>query len=185
MSRARVKTICMLATMLAVTVACSAQVPKVISQKLYDQLDQAIANNDLSRLLGFYDSSFISSDQRGNRLAYAEWRRKIEKALPLFRRIDPRTTAEDVQVEGNRMVVYYKSEWSFEFHDQRYGWIPEISKETGEDTWERKGGQWKLVRETVFRVERQVDPTWAAREKQSLDDARAIINCSGGCPYPH
>jgi hypothetical protein len=183
MSRAIV--ICLLTASLAVSVDCSAQAPKVIANKLYAQWDQATASNDLSRMLGFVDSSYIDTDQRGNRAAYAEWRKKLEQALPLLRRVSAKTTVEDVQLEGNRMVVYTKSEMHFEFHEQSYGWVPEIYEGSGEDTWERKSGQWKLVRGTTFRAVRQADPNWAAREKRSLDDARDIINCSGGCPYPH
>jgi hypothetical protein len=177
--------ICVLATTLAVSVnSCYAQAPRVIAQKLYDQLDQALANHDLNRELGFYDSSYVETDVQGKHMAFAEWRRQEEQYFPLFRNINPSTTVEDVQLEAGRMVVYVKSEWHFEYHDQRYGWVPKIFNGTAEDTWERKGGQWKLVQTHNLRAKMQVDPKWLELQKQSLDDARAIINCSGGCPPP-
>jgi ketosteroid isomerase-like protein len=161
MSRATI--IGILATMLALSVSCFAQAPKVIAQKLYDQLDQANANQDLNRVLGFYDSSYVGTDAQGKRRqAFAEFRRQLEQNLPLFRRMNPSTTAEDVQLEAGRMVVNYKSEWHFEFLLKPNCWVPEISNGSGSDTWEKKGGQWKLVRETVFRADTQIDPNWAA-----------------------
>jgi len=62
------------------------------------------------------------------------------------------------------MVVHYESEMRYEFNDQRdgYGWVPEIYKPTGEETWERKFGKWKLVQSTISRIEVQVDPKWQA-----------------------
>jgi hypothetical protein len=123
-------------------------------------LNQSIANNDLSGQLGFYDSSFIKTDQRGHRTGFAEFRKQLEQALHNFRRVHPSTTVEDVRLEGDRMVVTYKDEWNFEFREQRYGWVPEIYKGSGQDTWERKGGQWKIVASTTFRAERHYDPVW-------------------------
>lgn len=159
----RVKMMCMLATMLALGIGCLAQAPRTIAQKLYDQLDQANANQDLDRLLGFYDSSYVGTDAQGKRRqAFAEFRRQLEQNRPLFRRINPSTTVQDVQFEAGRMVVNYKSEWHFEFLLKPNCWVPEISNGSGSDTWDRKGGQWKLVRETVFRGNTQIDPNWAA-----------------------
>jgi len=184
----RTMMICMFATTIAVSVACPAQTPRVIAQKLYDQLDQSYANHDLNRVLGFYDSSFVDTDAQGKRVAFAVWQRQEEQIFPLFRNINPNTTVESVQLEAGRMVVYVKSEWHFEFHDQRDGWVPKIFNGTAEDTWERKGGQWKLVRGHTLRAKTQVDPKWEAEKnamrQRAIDDARDIIRCSGGCPPP-
>jgi hypothetical protein len=54
------------------------------------------------------------------------------------------------------MVVYYKTEVRFEFHHQRVGWMPMTYKETGESTWEKKDGHWKLVRGTWVQQQRDM-----------------------------
>ena len=183
MSRAMM--ICILATSLAVGAGCSAQTPRltprVLAQKLYDQLDQANAKHDLNQVLGFYDSSYVSTDQRGKREAYAEWRRGMEQAFPLFRHVNPKTTVKDVQLEAGRMVVYTKSEWHFELYDQRNGWGPEIFIGKDEDTWEKKGGQWKLVRETSLHEDFPLHPKWndASREKVNACLAREASRAPG------
>src|SRR5215471_16360585 len=177
------KMICVLATMLALSVGCTAQAPRVIAQKLYDQLDQAIAKNDLSGQLGFHDSSFINIDQRGKRTGFTEWRKQLEHALPNFRRIHPSTTVGDVRLEGDRMVVTYKDLWYFEFHEQRDGWVPEIYKGSGEDTWKRKGGQWKIVASTTFQAERQFDPVWVELQKSAYRKAGEICLTEKPCDH--
>jgi len=179
----RVKMMCMFATMLALSIVCSAQAAKAVAQKLCDQLNQSIANKDLSGQLGFYDSSFIKTDQRGKRTGFAEFRKQTEQALPNFRRIHPSTTVENVRLEGDRMVVTYKDEWYFEFHEQRDGWVPEIYKGSGEDTWERKGGQWKMVASTTFRAERQFDPVWVELQKSAYRKAGEICLTEKPCDH--
>jgi ketosteroid isomerase-like protein len=169
--------ICMLATMLALSVGCSAQAPRVIAQKLYDQWDQAYANRDLNHLLGFYDSGYVSTDVRGKRLAFAEFRKELEHEFAVYKRMNPRTTVEDVQLKAGRMVVCYKNEMRFEFHDRRLGWVPEVYKATGETTWERKGDQWKMIRSTTLRADAQVDPRWLEENKKDWETTQRVIEC--------
>jgi hypothetical protein len=165
------KMICILATMLALSVGCFAQAPRVIAQKLYDQLGQANANQNLNQVLGFYDSSYVSTDVQGKRAGFAELRKEKEQGFAVFRHMNPSTIVEAAQLGAGRMVVYYKTETHYEFNDQRYCrcWAPQIYTATGEDTWERKGGEWKLVQSKVFRADTQVDARWAEEQK-------AIIN---------
>ena len=154
--------ICVLATSFAVSVGCSAQAPRVIAQKLADQFDQANANHDLYKVLGFYDSSVIGTDERGKREALAEMRKRLEEGLPHYRHIRATTVVQDVQLEAGRMVVYSKSEMHFEFLRKHNCWVPEIFNGSGSETWERKGDQWKIVRWTSFREDTQIDPNWAS-----------------------
>ena len=158
----RAKMICMLSTMLAFSVGCFAQAPRVIAQKLYDQLGQAHANQNLNRVLGFYDPSYVGIDAQGKRSGFAELRKETEQGFAVFRHLNPSIIAEDVQLEAGRMVVYWKSDWRYEFYDKRYCgcWEPHIYNATGEDTWERKDGEWKVVRTTAVRSHDQVDPKW-------------------------
>jgi ketosteroid isomerase-like protein len=171
----RLKMMCLLATMLALSAGCFAQSPRMIAQKLADQYDQAYANQDLNRVLGFYDSSYVLTDSQGKRWAFAEWRKDLEQPLAVYRHIHMNTTAEDVQLEGGRMVVYAKSESHFEFHDKSGGWVPMISKGTVETTWERKSDQWKMVRTTSIHYDVQVDPEYVKFQND-------MIRCIGGCP---
>jgi hypothetical protein len=167
----------MLAAMLALSVSCSAQAPRVIAQKLCDQYDQANASHDLNRVLGFYDSNFVSTDQRGKRVTFAEFRKQLEQGFAVLRRMNPSTVVQDVQLEAGRMVVYYKSEMRYELHSQRSGWVPQIYKETGETTWERKGDQWKIVQSTTFRADAQVDPSWLEEQKKDWESAQRVVEC--------
>ena len=85
------------------------------------------------------------------------------------------------------MVVSYKTETHYEFYDQRNGWVPQIYRATGESTWERKGSEWKLVRETVFRADTQLDPKWVEEHEVWNKTATEIIRRAGqvgGCHYP-
>ena len=74
MSRAMM--IRMLVTTLALSAACSAQAPRVTAQILCDQWDQSYANHDLNRALAFVDSSLVSTDERGRRVTFAEFRKQ-------------------------------------------------------------------------------------------------------------
>ena len=70
------------------------------------------------------------------------------------------STVEDVHLDAGRMVVFVKNERHYELYNQRDGWRPIVAKITEEMTWERKGTEWRLVRETAYRAVAQVDPEW-------------------------
>ena len=135
-------------------------------------MDQANADRDLNRVLGFFDSSYVDTDWRGNRLGFAEFREQVEQNFPHYRRMSPSTTVEDVQLQAGRMVVSYKTESHFQFNVQRNGWTPMISKATGETTWEKKGDQWKIIRRTTLRYDVQVDPQWAQAQMEIIMNTR-------------
>jgi hypothetical protein len=174
---------CLLATMLALGVGCFAQAPRTIAQQLCDQFDQSLANHDLNQILGFYDPSYVLTDERGNRATFAGVRKELEQDLPKLRRMNQKTTVEDARLEADRMVVNYKSEMHYELRDQRNGWVPQISNSTGEQIWEKKGGHWKLVRSTTFRMDVQVDPKWVEAQKASIDAWRKVVE-HGDRSYP-
>jgi len=189
MSCARVKMICMLTTLFALSVGCSAQPPRMIAEKLCARLDQAYANHDMNQVLRLIDSSFVLTTERGKREAFADVRKQLEQDSPRFRNMNRSTTVQDVRLDAGRMVVHYKVESHFEFNTQTYGWAPEIYKETGEGTWEKKGGEWKLVRVTVFHADTQFDPQWVELKEQEIKDFREIVRCADhrhtpgdGCP---
>src|SRR5215472_1328813 len=125
MSFARVKMSSMLATVLALSVGCSAQAPKVIAQKLCDRLDQSWANHDLNHVFVFYDSSFVIIDKQGKSETLAEMRKGWEQAFPRFRNMKPSTTVQDVRFEADRMVVSYKHGSHYEYNYQNQS-IPQI-----------------------------------------------------------
>jgi len=129
----------------------------VIAQKLYHQMDEAYANQDLNQVLGFVDLSIIITDERGKHRTPAEFRRQLERVFTGSRRMNPTTILQDVQLEADRMIVHYKGEMHFESHDPFGDCIPMISEEAGEDTWQRRGDRWKLVRSTISRDDIHVD----------------------------
>jgi hypothetical protein len=154
------KIIAMLATMLALSVGCSTQPPEEIAESLCAQVDQAYANQNVNQVLGFYDSSYVKIDHLGKRMTFEELRKFTEWEFAFVRNMNLRTTVEGVQLEGGRMVVYYEREMHFEFNDQRNGdgWVSQTDKSTGEETWERKSGKWKLIRSTISSRDVEVVP---------------------------
>jgi hypothetical protein len=180
---------CAVATVLTLSFStCSAQAPNLTAQRLCDQVDQSVANHDLKQMLGFYDSTYVFIDERGNRVAFAKFRKQLEEWFPRARNISQSTRVQDVKLEAGRMVVYVKSEMHDELQDQRLGWAPQIVKVSGEDTWERKGGQWKLVLSKVLRTDMGFDPEWAASQKgqkaiQDLVDVCEwnVVRCNASC----
>lgn len=179
----RVKTMCLLATLLALSVSCSAQSPRVMAEKLYDQLNQAFANHDLNQMLSFFDSSFVSTDARGKRVEFTEFRKNWEQAFAKIRHMNPSTTVKDVQLEAGRMVVYSKTEMHYELRTPGKGWVPQIIASSGEETWARRGGEWKLVRGRIFRTVLQVDPKWEEENSKDWDMARRVIECCDNRPH--
>jgi hypothetical protein len=120
-------------------------------------------------------------------VAFAEFRKQLEHWFPRARNIDQSTTVQDVKFEAGRMVVDVKSEMHDEY-DQGAGWVPQIVKVSTEDTWESKGGQWKLVLSKVFRSDIGVDPEWIASPKgkktiQHLVDICEwnVVRCNTSC----
>jgi ketosteroid isomerase-like protein len=188
-----------LATVLTLSVsACSGQAanvtaqnvtaPNATAQKLYDQADQATNSQDLNKMLSFYDSTYVFIDQRGHRVGFAESRKQLEQWLSRTRNINSSTKIQDVKLQADRMVVSLQGELHDELHDERLGWVPQIVKVSGEDTWERKGGQWKLVLSKVSHVDTVVDPAWRASQKgqksiQDLVDACQwnVLPCNTSC----
>jgi hypothetical protein len=174
----------------APSVGISAQAPRVVAQRLEDQVDQSYANHDLNQVLGFFDSSYVLTDERGKRQTFVEFRKELEKTFSRVRKMNSGTVVDDVQSEAGRMVVHWKGEMRYEANYEadnvHYGWVPMISKESGEDTWERKGGQWKLVRQTIDRADKQFDPSWVkarADMEKAREKARADI-ASGWAHIP-
>src|SRR5215475_3440775 len=102
----RAKMICMLATVLALSVGSYAQAPNVIAQKLCARLDQANANHDLNQVLGFFDSGYVLTNERGKREAFADVSKRWEREFHQLRHMNPTTTVEDVHLDAGRMVVY-------------------------------------------------------------------------------
>jgi hypothetical protein len=165
--------ISMFVATLAISMPCSAQSPGVIARDLYDQLDQSRVNHDLDQVLSFVDAAaYVDIDAKGNRRAFGEYRKELAQSLSQTRNISPITIVKDVQLEGDRMVVDRWSEAHFEYYEQRLGWTPEIYTSSAEDTWERMGGEWKIVMSQTLRDDTRVDPDWEA--EQAKDEAEAL-----------
>lgn len=171
MSRTVMVSVLTLAAM-ALSLACSAQPPTIVAEKLYDQIDQSWANHDVKQLLAFYDPSFTSVDVKGKRSSFADLR-KQQTALfgnPQFRNFNRKTTLKDVQLQAGRMVVYYGNETHYQYHDQKAGWESLINTTSAEATWQKTGDQWKLVMIHALRENTSLDPQWAAARRQDLQN---------------
>jgi len=100
----------------------------VIAQKLCDQVDQALANHDLNQILGFYDSTYVFIDERGNRVPFPELRKNLKKWFPRATNINQSTRVKDVKLEAGRMVVYTKVKCTTNSTPSVLGWVPRIVK---------------------------------------------------------
>lgn len=185
---------------MALSMACgsqsaSAQSPTVVAEKLYDQLDQSFSNRNLDQLLSLCDPSFTLIDANGKHKAFADFRKQLADVFnnDKYRNFDRKTTIKDVQMQAGRMVVYVGTETHFQYRDQKLGWEPAIDSMSTEATWQRKGGQWRLVLLHELRGQTRVDPQWAAlKAKEYLKRAesdqhvaesvlRPCVNSYNGC----
>ena len=176
------------ATMIALSLACSAQspnnihsAPNIEAQKLYDRYDQSWGNHDLNQVLSFHDPSFTAVDAKGKRVGFADYRKQVTDTFgnPKLRNFNKKTTIKDVQLQAGRMVTYNQVELRLQYQDQNAGWEPIIITSSLEETWQRKGSEWKLVASHVFRVNTTLDPQWAAmRQQQLLNSMKAVDRAS-------
>ena len=159
-------------------------------EKLYDRMDQALANQDVDKYLSFFQSdSYVLVDSKGKRIPFEEYSAASRKNEAKKRNENPTTRIKDVQVANGRMVAYVEDDDQLEIDVEKDGWIPFNIAQTSEDTWEAKDGEWRLVLTKVLRVQQTIDPKWLAAQQKikqmQLDAARAVIYpcnfSSNGC----
>jgi hypothetical protein len=78
---------------------------------------------------------------------------------------------------GQSIDAFARREVHYEYHHREKEWVPQIFTLSDEDTWERKGDQWKLVRRVTYRADNRVDPEYQKAVDQLLIDA-ARAPCS-------
>ena len=183
---------------MALTLACSiskgastvdespAQTPTIVAQILYDQYDQSFSNHDVKQLLDFYDPSFTLVDVKGKRIGFAEYRKQETDTFnnAQLRNFKKKTTIKDVQLQRSQLVVYYEAEMHFEYQDQKSGWESLIQTSSGETTWQRTGGRWKLVMGHVLRTNLGLDPQWAAMRRQQLENSLKAVDRASSVLVP-
>lgn len=155
---------------IAFSLLCNAQSPAVVADKLYAEFDQTLANHDLNRLLSFFDPSCTSTDEKGKQMPFAEQRKQMTDTFnnAQIKNFNGLHRIKQVRLEGGHMIVDYESELHFQYQDQKAGWEPVIQMTSGEETWQKKGDQWKLVAIHVLRSNMGVDPQYAAQRQQEL-----------------
>lgn len=164
--------------------ACPARAdlaPKVIAEKLYDQLDQSWINRDANQLTSLADpASFVSIDEHGNRHTFADARKDYQEFFGKLRNVHANSAIKDAQIQGSRLVVYVTTENHFEFQGPK-GWGSEIRTWSGEESWEQKGGQWKLVQSKTLKSQMMLDPEWVAIQRRLIEDNRPCVYSPHGC----
>jgi ketosteroid isomerase-like protein len=159
-------------------------------EKLYDQMNQALANRDIDRYLSFLQSdSYVFVDPKGKRIPFAEYGASARKNVAKKRNENATTKIKDVQVANGRMVAYVEDDDQLEIDVEKDGWIPFNIMQTSEDTWEARDGEWKLVLTKALRAQQTIDAKWLATQQKIKDmwyDAAraAIYSCnysSNGC----
>jgi hypothetical protein len=148
----------------------------VVVEKLYDQIDQALANTNIDGYLSFFDPDrYVFVDEKGKSMSFVEYVEMTRKNLGNARNIDETTKIKDVQTDNGRMVAYIEQVVRFEFNDPQGKWIPMNATSTSEDTWEKKGVEWKLVSSKTLRLRSAVDAQWLADQKKIIDRWNSAI----------
>jgi hypothetical protein len=158
-------------------------------EKLYDQMNQALANQEIDKYLSFFQSDSYVVDSKGKQIPFSEYNASARKDEAKKRNENATTRIKDVQVVNGRMVAYVEDDDQLEADVEKDGWIPFIITQTSEDTWEAKDGEWKLVLSKTLRLQQAIDPKWLAAQQKikqmQLDAARALIypcnSSSNGC----
>lgn len=149
------------AALVTLSFACRAQSPAMIAEQLYDQRDQSYDDHNLYRALSFLDpASYVYLGAKGRRLSFAvtrDWMLKVF-TLSQYRNFNQRTRVRAVQMRAGRMVVYFDKTLHCDAYVPRAGWVPVTQTTNGQETWARRGGQWKLVLTHTFRDNIVVDP---------------------------
>jgi ketosteroid isomerase-like protein len=150
-------------------------------EKLYDQMNQALANADNDTYLSFFDpADFVFIDPKGKSVAAAAYSADLRKNSVKKRNENGTTTIKDIQHEDGRMIAYIQDDVHVEIVTEKGKWIPFNITQTSEDTWAAKGGEWKLVRSKTLRVQQTTDPRWIEAQKKIndmwYDTARSGIN---------
>jgi ketosteroid isomerase-like protein len=163
---------------------------RITLEKLYDQMNQALANQDVDKYLSFMNSEgYAFVDTKGNRVPFAEYSASARKTLARKRNENMMTKIKDVQVESGKMVAYIEEEGQLEINDEKNGWMPIDVSQTSEETWEMRNGEWKLVLSKTLRVRQSINAKWLAAQQKIKDlwyDAArsAIYSCNysiNGC----
>jgi hypothetical protein len=148
----------------------------VVVEKLYDQIDQALANSNIDGYLSFFDPDrYVFVDEKGKSMSFVEYVEMTRKNLGNARNIDETTKIKDVQSDNGRMVAYIEQVVRFEFNDPQGKWVPMNATSTSEDTWEKKGAEWKLVSSKTLRLRSAMDAQWLADQKKIIDRWNSAI----------
>jgi hypothetical protein len=99
----------------------------------------------------------------------------IRKDVADQRNIDQTTKIKDVQTENGQIVAFIEHVERFDFNDPKLKWIPMNATSTSEETWEKKGAEWKLVLTKTLRLRVAVDEQWLAERKKIIDRSNSSI----------
>lgn len=175
---------------LALSMACTAQSPTIVAQKVLDQYDQSWANHNVNQTLSFLDPSFTDIDANGKQVSFADFRKTLMEIFnnPDLRNFTRRSKIKDAQLQGNRVVVYFDTETRYQHQRAQVGWEPYISTASSEVTLQKSGDQWRIVTVHVLRQSTTLDPQYAASRQQQLQNNLRAIQRAGdqrACTYSY
>ena len=149
----------------------------------YRTFESSFSRKDIPRMYAHCDPSyyFVGLDQGKSDLN--QNRRAMEENLAKLRSIAVRIEPEAMELVGNMFLVRYKQTHEVQFPLKP---LPSITWFVAEDTWEKRGGHWRLMSTKVVN-----DSVTAARQRLEVqkkqmefeDAQRQSRRCLNGLGY--
>jgi hypothetical protein len=155
-------------------------------QMLYDQAAQAISDHDVKKLLSFMDPNIEFIGTNSKRTDLEKYKFNVNKAFKNTRNNNIVFDIKDMHIDSGKATVYLHVSYHFEYYEKTAKeWIPVITKNTVDETWEKKSNAWKLVRSKTLIHKEAVDPKWLAMKKKLMyDTGKLLLPCNfsfNGC----
>ena len=160
-----------LAFVIAIMV-CSAGVSHAASDggnsalaKAYEKYAGGLNESDADKAWAVVDPDCVFIDENGRRETVEAVLPRTKDFLSNIRNNKFSYTINAVKSAKGKLIAYVNSEARFDLHSQMLfsdDWTPKVRSRSTVDTWEKKGGAWKLVESRSIRPEELHDMDTAA-----------------------
>lgn len=124
--------------------------------KVYEKYASGFNESDAEKMWAVVDSKCVFIDENGNREFVDTMLPKTKEFLSGIRNNNITYSINDVKNKNGKLIVYVNSEARFELHSKMLfvdDWEPKVRSTSVVDTWEKRGGSWKLVESRSLRPE--------------------------------
>jgi ketosteroid isomerase-like protein len=114
----------------------------------YQKMDAAIAKKDAKTVLAYHMTDYYSTDAKGKKTTYAQLEQMAPMLFSMMRSAKQKTTVAKVTSKGDQAVARVSIHAEIVLPDpqdaQKTAKL--VADETSDETWVKKGGEWKLSR---------------------------------------